>query len=221
MNIETVQITDRLRRLNDLEHVIAPGLQTFIEVGEALAEVRDDELWRDAGYTAWEDYLTTRWNFGASRARQIIGGAKITRHIESVTGVTLMNESQARQVKSVLRRYPEEIQTLALEAVSKHPGGITADRLEANCVTLMEYATTGYVTAENGEQLAIHNAVKANRTEQGIARNEMKKLLDSSATIARVYDQDDGSYIVVKIGRGENTSIGSGQHVRLVIMEQG
>ncbi len=69
-------------RLAELEAVVERGLQTFVEVGEALGEIRDQRLYR-ATHRTFEEYCRDRWGFVASRARQLIAAA------ETVTAVTL------------------------------------------------------------------------------------------------------------------------------------
>lgn len=81
--------------LDRCEAVIARGVQTFIDVGEALAEIRDGKLYRQH-YDTWEEYCQDRWGIGGSRARQLIGASSVAREIETVTNVTLSNEGQAR-----------------------------------------------------------------------------------------------------------------------------
>lgn len=81
--------------LDRCEAIIERGAQTFREVGDALAEIRDKRLYRQH-YDRWEEYCQDRWGIGGSRARQLIGASGVARQIESVTTVTLSNEAQAR-----------------------------------------------------------------------------------------------------------------------------
>jgi hypothetical protein len=95
------------RTLAELEEVIAAGLQTFVEVGQALMEIRDGRLYRDSHET-FEIYCRERWSIGSSRARQLIAAA------ESVTTVTIAglpaptNERQARELVALLDQ-PDEL----------------------------------------------------------------------------------------------------------------
>lgn len=91
---DILPITDRAA-LERCEAIIARGVQTFIEVGEALAEIREARLYR-AGFATFEEYCRERWGIGGSRARQLIGAAGVARNIESVTTVTLSSETHAR-----------------------------------------------------------------------------------------------------------------------------
>jgi len=46
--------------LDHLEAVVAPGLDTYTEVGDALAEIRDRHLYRDS-HPTFEAYARERW----------------------------------------------------------------------------------------------------------------------------------------------------------------
>lgn len=83
-------------RLAELESTIDAGLRTFVDVGNALLEIRDSRLYRQT-FGTFEDYCRERWGFNSSRARQLIGAAETVRNLESVTTVTLFpaTESQA------------------------------------------------------------------------------------------------------------------------------
>lgn len=63
-------------KLARLEGVIAEGLQSFIDVGAALAEVRDSGLWAEHA-DSFEAYCSTRWGLSRSRSYQIIDAAQV------------------------------------------------------------------------------------------------------------------------------------------------
>jgi hypothetical protein len=64
--------------LKTCEGVIEAGLQTFYEVGEALAYIRDAELYR-ASHITFQAYLKERWGFSFSYATRLIGGADVVK----------------------------------------------------------------------------------------------------------------------------------------------
>lgn len=82
--------------LAQCEETISHGLQTFIEVGTALAMIRDNRLYR-AEHATFEAYCADRWGFTDRRARQLIDAAAIG------TMVPVESERQARE----LARIPE------------------------------------------------------------------------------------------------------------------
>jgi hypothetical protein len=62
----------RRHRLEALEADIRRGLEEFYRTGMRLKEIRDDELYKEAGFLTWEEYCKGRWEWTAERARQMI-----------------------------------------------------------------------------------------------------------------------------------------------------
>jgi hypothetical protein len=58
-------------RLTELETIIERGKQSFIEVGQALEEVRDSKLYKEH-YGTFEEYCELRWGFKKSRVYQMM-----------------------------------------------------------------------------------------------------------------------------------------------------
>lgn len=67
--------------LAELEQVIEQGKDAFIRVGVALLDIRDRRLYREAGYSRFEDYCRERWGFGRTQAYELIDAAEVTRAI--------------------------------------------------------------------------------------------------------------------------------------------
>jgi hypothetical protein len=61
------------QRLAELERVIERGLQSFVEVGKALADIRDGKLYRCQGDATFEDYCQQRWGFSRGWVISIFG----------------------------------------------------------------------------------------------------------------------------------------------------
>jgi hypothetical protein len=51
-------------------------LATFVEVGHALLEIRENRLYRD-GFTTFDDYCRDRWGFERTRAHRLIEAARV------------------------------------------------------------------------------------------------------------------------------------------------
>lgn len=161
---EIVQPTET--RLSVLETIIDTGLKTFIEVGEALAEIRTDELWKDA-YASWEDYLQRRWRFGLSRARQIINGAALAREILSVTDVTIPNEAQARQINSALKPFPIEYHRAIVKlATTLSDGKLTSSVVKASGDVLIDILQTGTVDGNKALLATMQETVTDEQVER-------------------------------------------------------
>lgn len=88
--------------LEDCEQRIERGLKTFVEVGTALATIRDNRLYRTE-FGTFEDYCRARWDMGRDYADRMIVAAQV---VPTIVGTGLpapTKESQARE----LARVPE------------------------------------------------------------------------------------------------------------------
>lgn len=113
-------------RLGELEEVIQHGLETFVEVGQALATIRDERLY---SHKTFEDYCRERWEFSDSRARQLVAAA------ETVTTVTVeglpapRNEGVARELVA-LRSEPDVLRETWADAVERYGEKPTAAQVK-------------------------------------------------------------------------------------------
>lgn len=93
-----VQIDADQTDFRRLDKVVRRSLRYFIQAGEALAEIRDRELWRVAGLDSWAAYCTTVGGLSKVHANRLIRAAEIAHsisHAEPI-GFTPHSESQIR-----------------------------------------------------------------------------------------------------------------------------
>jgi hypothetical protein len=100
--------------LAECEDRIERGLQTFVEVGTALAMIRDNKLYR-AKYTTFALYCEMRWGFTDRRARQIIEAAEIG------SMFPVENSRQAGELARVPEAERAEVWTKANESTGGKP----------------------------------------------------------------------------------------------------
>lgn len=81
-------------RFKDLEDCIRKGLTTFLEVGEALGEIRDRRLYRN-GYKTFEAYCREAWGFSKAHVNRNIAAARANEVLAPI-GVKIECESVAR-----------------------------------------------------------------------------------------------------------------------------
>jgi hypothetical protein len=84
-----------VRSLRELESIIERGQQTFLEVGNALREIRDGRLYKK-NYSSFEEYCQTRWGWTRRNANYYI---EATEYVESQSG---KNPSQISSVNQAL-----------------------------------------------------------------------------------------------------------------------
>lgn len=88
-------------RKAQLEATIERGMQTFVEVGLALMEIRDGRLYR-AEYGTFEEYCQERWGWERRHAYRLIDAAAAVENVSNWTQNQVpANEAQARPLTSL------------------------------------------------------------------------------------------------------------------------
>lgn len=113
------------RRLAHLEGVIERGLETFVEVGRALMEIRDQRLYRETHKT-FEAYCRERWGWGRNYANKQITAAEVAKEL----GTTVPNEAVGRELAPLLDK-PERMREVWKEAVLANGPTPTAAEVRA------------------------------------------------------------------------------------------
>jgi hypothetical protein len=112
--------------LKDLEIKIETGLKTFIEVGLCLLEIRDRRLYKEQGYSRFEDYCQERWGWKKAYVYRQIEAAKVAQ-ILSPTGDFLPNtERQVRELAPLVKVNEQEALETWQELKSEYGDNITS-----------------------------------------------------------------------------------------------
>ncbi|SRR5712691_9651576 len=121
----------RLGRLHQLERVIERGLTTFIEVGLALQEIREQRLYKPA-YSTFQHYCAERWGWTRIRAHQLIDAARVVGVLTAVNTATPLptSERQAREL-APLADDAAALSDAWREARERYGEDPTADELRA------------------------------------------------------------------------------------------
>jgi hypothetical protein len=118
--LEAISI-DESKRFIALEVIIEKGKKTFIEVGEALLEIRDSRLYRLA-HPTFEDYCVKKWSFTRMHASRLIAGAEVCNQLVTAGAQALPEtESQARPLAQLPT--PEKKAEAFTKAVQASPTG--------------------------------------------------------------------------------------------------
>jgi hypothetical protein len=113
-SLEPISLVES-QRLIELEKVIETGRQRFIEVGNALAEIRDARLYR-VDFTSFEAYCQEKWGFTKQHAYRLIKAAPIAKRNLQVTSL-----NQASELAKVAA--PERAAVLQAAAVKAKTDG--------------------------------------------------------------------------------------------------
>ena len=67
-------------RVMGCEAVVSMGWHTFVEVGLAFAQIRDERLYR-VQFTTFEAYCQAKWQDGRNYVNRLISAAQVFRHL--------------------------------------------------------------------------------------------------------------------------------------------
>ena len=97
------------------ESIIQHGLQTFVEVGQSLAVIRDRRLYR-AQFHTFEAYCEERWRCCRSYAYRLINAASIASHLLTIGDIP--KPTRESQVRPMVGLPPLEIEPIWVKAVA-------------------------------------------------------------------------------------------------------
>ncbi|MBD3882153.1 hypothetical protein IFO70_10320 [Phormidium tenue FACHB-886] len=106
----TLGIDEKIR-LSHLEAAIERGLKAFHEAGQALAEIRENRLYRDS-HGDFETYCLDRWTISKTHANRLIEAAEVVSSMTPIGVILPANEAQARPLTAL----PVEQRVEAMQA---------------------------------------------------------------------------------------------------------
>lgn len=78
-SVQSLSLQER-SRLHELERRVERTLESFLECGRALLEVRDRRLYREC-YNNFDDYLRKRWGITYAQGHNLIRSTRIAEHL--------------------------------------------------------------------------------------------------------------------------------------------
>jgi hypothetical protein len=106
--------------LVDLEQVIERGLQTFIKVGHALAEIREYRLYHQLGYRTFQEYCAQRWGWTRQSAYYYISASAVAKNVKPILHSSAPSYSQAIQPAALSPEQQREV--AARSRLFRHDG---------------------------------------------------------------------------------------------------
>jgi hypothetical protein len=150
---------EQKRRLHALERVIEGGLRSFLEVGKALLQIRDEQLFRPL-YASFGDYLVKRWGVtytqGASLMRSTLVAEILLAGPAAPGGEAPLPVDLAESTLRPLQKLSPELQSACWRLASRlteKPSSYIVSRIVRTVVSAIE---AGHA---NGSE-ASHNEAK-------------------------------------------------------------
>lgn len=119
---------DESHELERCEVVIKQGLQTFIEVGQALMTIREKRLYR-IGFKTFEDYCTHKWGMVQQSATRLIRAYETVTNLQTEPMGSVLPQSE-RQIRPLTSLEPEIQKEVWTEVVKTHGDNITAAKVQ-------------------------------------------------------------------------------------------
>lgn len=117
-------------RLGELEDTIRHGLDTFLEVGTALLEIRESRLYRDK-YLTFKDYCLKQWGLSKPHAYRLISAAEVCQNLCQEVGPMGPIPNNERQIRPLAALEPAKQREAWEEAVVESNGKPTAKVVQA------------------------------------------------------------------------------------------
>ena len=135
------EISTRKQMFEECEQVVQRGWSTVIEVGQALMKIREENLFKEAGYDAFEDYCRERWAWTRSTANRHIWAAQVANILEPI-GSKPVRESQVRFLNGLKPDQVEAVWTTARTNAGSDEK-ITAETIRQIAAPLKKAARNG------------------------------------------------------------------------------
>jgi hypothetical protein len=124
MEILNIEESHELERC---EVVIKQGLQTFIEVGQALMTIKEKQLYR-INFKTFEDYCIEKWAITKTQANRLIQASETIISLTPIGVILPQTESQTRPLTSL---EPEIQKEVWKEVIETHGKNITAVKVQS------------------------------------------------------------------------------------------
>jgi hypothetical protein len=114
-------------RFRELKEIVARGLNTFVEVGMALAEIRDGYGYRYDHYESFEEFCLGEFDVSRRYAYNLIDASRVCAIAHKAGLPTPANEAQARELVRLSDKPEALVDTW--RAVSSN-GPVTAEKVK-------------------------------------------------------------------------------------------
>lgn len=173
-------------QLTKNESIIEKGLKSFVAVGKALSEIKDDRLYRETHKT-FEAYVQQRFGLGRQRAYQIIDASAVVASLPA-NKQEEVGESKAKELKDVPASKREEVLDKANKAAK------VKGKTKATAKDIKE-AKEGKIVRANFQNRKDATNAKPNKSGKKYDLKEFRDELTGLIAIYRTYGLDKGGII--------------------------
>ena len=163
--VESPISIEQKSRLHALEQTIQASLDSFMQCGRALLEIRDQELYRPL-YASFEDYLLKRWSItyttAASLMRSTLLAERLLAGPAGPDGDAPLPVDLAESTLRPLQKLPEPLQIACWRLVARiteRPSHNLVSRVVRTITSAIQEGQSNGLNGSNGSD-ASHNEAK-------------------------------------------------------------
>ena len=193
----SVPLVESAPTLESCEAIIEAGLETFYQVGQALAYVRDAELYR-AQYVTFQAYLKERWGITSSWANRLMSSADVVKSL-TATPIPPASVAVAEELAPLPTGLREEVWEQAVKMTSRTTGGRpnpTAEEVH-KLVDAKLAAAGGRPSERKVKQLSRQDQAVLDKVRAGgtlvVSMRDQRELIDRAAEEGLLVRVDRGS----------------------------
>lgn len=165
---------DERQTLADCQSVIEQGMQTFIEVGNALMTIRSQKLYRESHRT-FEEYVGEKFDLQRRRAYQLIEAAEVVGRLKQLD--LPLNDSQGADLP-------------LMESHARAMSGLDDEELGQAWQEVQQENKIGGKPLSTEKIKAVADRIKGKPPKRPVSK---KKAAGASSNDDNLYDSDEGS----------------------------
>lgn len=115
---EVLDEARQLEKLQELETVVRNGFRQFLEVGRALAEIREGGFYKAEGYHSFSTYVRSKFNYNPAYCSYLINTSEMIHRLEALEDDSIMlptTEAQCKALAPLIRK--EEISDHSIDRI--------------------------------------------------------------------------------------------------------
>lgn len=110
------EISSDMQKLVRCEEIVDKGVRNMLDAADALKEIRDNRLYKERGYSSFDQYLADEWGFGRSYINKIIKSSETRKRLGTLVpdlDSSSLGETLLRELNSVPDEHLEDVIDLA------------------------------------------------------------------------------------------------------------
>jgi hypothetical protein len=177
-------ITATTRTIDELEAVVDQGKLTFLEVGTALLEIRDRQLYRERGYERFDLYTLDRFGIHRSQAFRLMDVPRVLAVVSPAGDSAPTSERQVRELTPLVNEDPAAAARVWNEVVRERPNPpapLLRERVQAELKAKFDKARKGAQPAPKPAPPLRGRPVVSLSLEWAMARPTFDRVLELDA----------------------------------------